>query len=704
LKNFAGELGSITDRVLFVGRHSDRTGMSEISRMFSRMFGSYIPMQWVQVWNPTAASEVKKALDKNQIVVFAEMPWHNSALQEVIINSKSGTLVGILLWDSDHIPEHFVRVLSKFHKIIVPTEFISKVLSTHLPEMEIKVLPLALDTRRFSLSSLASQLKQRSEYPRIGIIASQHPRKNLDLVLSAAARLWEEGQKFELVILGFLSQGANLSASLARIPSEIKEEFLQIYNDEKNEADFLEVLNSFDLLLSASSGEGFNIPARQALSSGIPVLITDIPGHQELKNLPGVYMIRTSGLVPAVYPEFGSKVYGSQSLIEVSEIVAALGEYLNLENKVDPLEIAASSESWDFRNLEARYREEIFGTPKHGQVKKNKPLIIVGHDAGFFAIFNTFISIQNTWTGQHGYQEVYPDWRVKTMQKFWRTDEFTSFCYGQPDDGNLYFKLFDVENQFLKPEDEIQQILDSGIRAHSFNASADPNLTFVNADKLYRSHGLNSWRKSMNTRMGGLRPNEKVRKRLQSTFENIDDDTFLIGMHVRHPSHAMEQPGSQIALAGDYISLAFELIDQEHLRNPGRRVKVFLATDQEVVRNQFMEAFGEALITVEGVARVTAADSSNYDSAHSSMKLSEGFQIQHLNAKNSQKWNMSLAEDVIADAWGLARCHVMVHTVSNVATAVMFINPEIKCIPIYKGMSLKQIENLIELRRLTSII
>jgi hypothetical protein len=117
-----------------------------------------------------------------------------------------------------------------------------------------------------------------------------------------------------------------------------------------------------------------------------------------------------------------------------------------------------------------------------------------------------------------------------------------------------------------------------------------------------------------------------------------------------------------------------------------------------------MEAFGEALITVEGVARVTAADSSNYDSAHSSMKLSEGFQIQHLNAKNSQKWNMSLAEDVIADAWGLARCHVMVHTVSNVATAVMFINPEIKCIPIYKGMSLKQIENLIELRRLTSII
>ena len=700
LKNFAGEFGSITQRVLFVGRHSDRTGMSEISRMFSRMFGSYIPMKWVQVWNPTAASEVKKALDKNQIVVFAEMPWHNSALQEVIQNSKSGTVVGVLLWDSDHIPDNFVSLLSKFHKVIVPTEFICRVLSSHLPEMEICVLPLALDTRRFYLSSLGSQFHRKSEITRIGVIASQHPRKNIDLILTAAGRLWEKGEEFELVILGFLSQGANLSSSLARIPNEIKDRFLQIYNDEKNEGDFLEFLNSFDLLLSASSGEGYNIPARQALSCGIPVLLTDIPGHQELTNLPGVYTIKSSGHVPAVYPEFGAKVFGSQSLIEVSEIERAITEYLHLNKVIDPLAIAASSQIWDFRHLEAKYRKEIFGTPKNVRLKKEKPLIIVGHDAGFFAIFNTFISIQNTWTGQHGYEEIYPDWGVRTMQKFWKTNEFTSFCYGQPDDGNLYFKLFDTENQFLKTEDEIQEILPSGIKAHSFNASADPNLTFVNADKLYRSYGLNSWRKSMNARLGGLKPNQNVQIRLQNTFNGIDDDTFLIGMHVRHPSHAMEQPGSQIALAGDYISLAFELINQEQLRNPGRKIKVFLATDQEVVRHQFEEAFGDALITIAGVARVSAEDSTNYESAHSSKKLSEGFQIQHLNAKNQQKWNMSLAEDVIADAWGLAKCHVMVHTVSNVATAVMFI----KCIPIYKGMSLKQIEALTELRRLTSII
>jgi hypothetical protein len=208
----------------------------------------------------------------------------------------------------------------------------------------------------------------------------------------------------------------------------------------------------------------------------------------------------------------------------------------------------------------------------------------------------------------------------------------------------------------------------------------------------------------MRARLGGLKPNKNVQERLERTFSQIGEETYVIGMHVRHPSHAMEQPDSQIALAADYISLAEELTREEQIRNPGRKIKIFLATDQEVVKNQFVAAFGESLISVAGVSRVSVEDSKKYEGLQTGMKLSEGFQIQHINAGNPQNWSLGLAEDVIADAWGLARCNVMVHTVSNVATAVMFINPEIKCIPIYKGMNLKQIESLNNLRRLTSII
>ena len=242
------------------------------------------------------------------------------------------------------------------------------------------------------------------------------------------------------------------------------------------------------------------------------------------------------------------------------------------------------------------------------------------------------------------------------------------------------------------------------MKAHSFNASADPNLTFVNADKLYRSMGFPAWRESMHLRLGGMKPNLAVTNRLKESFRNLPEDAYMIGMHVRHPSHAMEQPGKEIAIASDYIKIAIQLKIREETTNPGRPVRIFLATDQESVISEFKVAFGEDLITIAGVQRVSHLDSSEYDKVNESQKLLEGFQIQHLNAQNTKKWSMGLAEDVIADAWGLAKCDVLVHTVSNVATAVLFINPKIESIPIYPGMNLSEIESLQNLRRLTQII
>ena len=705
MTSFAGEFGSITKRVLFVGRHHDQTGMAEVSVMLSRMFGSYIPMKWVQIWGVSTAREVKKALRQDEIVVFAEMPWHNVALQRALQNSKSGYLVGILLWDSDLIPENFVQVLRTFDKIITPTLFIENLVRQHIPEMNVVTLPLALDVRRFVLSSGMRAIRPKRKIKQFGIIASQHPRKNLDLLLESAAELWAEGHEFHLTISGFLKQGAKFHDSIHLIDKDTKSKYLRVIDEKHSEAEYLALIESFDLLISLSSGEGFNIPARQALSNGLPILITDIPGHAELKNLPGVTLIPTNGKLPALYPEFGNKIFGTQSLISKKDIKSGLVTCINASD-VDPRIISGASAEWDFRTLEHNYRKELFEISKNSTRSKQnrKNLIIVGHDAGFFAIFNTFISIQNSWTGEHGFSNVYPDWRVSSIQKFWKTKDFTSFCYGQPQDGNIYFKLFDTAGQFDKSPAEIDQLLDQGLKGHSFNASADPNLTFVNADKLYRSAGFQSWRYSMNSRLNGLTPNSNVRSRLEETFKDLPEDCYLIGMHVRHPSHAMEQPDSKIALASDYIKIAEELLQKELNRNPDRSFRIFLATDQESVISEFSTAFGKALITISGVWRVSEPESTQYSALPESQRLKEGFQIQHLNAKNNSNWSLSLAEDVIADAWGLARCDVLVHTVSNVATAVLFINPSMQSIPIYPGMTLNDIEKLQKLRHSTQII
>jgi glycosyltransferase involved in cell wall biosynthesis len=704
MKKFLGEFGSIIDPVVFVGRHADRTGMSEHSLMFTRMFGSYIPIEWHNIFDSATSKAVDKALRKNKTVVFSEMPWHNPKLMKIIKNSKTGNLVGVFPWDSDVIPENFISVLAKFNKIIVPTSFIQTTVLDALPELNVKVLPLALDLRRFNLTVYSRMNRLKEAIPRYGVIASRHPRKNLDLLLKACFELWNEGLKFELYLQGFLNQGASINSYTEKIRNSPFSEFFKVSKEAKSEQDFLETIDSFSVLVSVSSGEGFNIPARQALSCGIPIILTDIPGHAELKALPGVSMIKTSGKVPAVYPEFGNKIYGNQNLVTINSIKDAIRNSINAPCNISPELISASSSLWDYRKLEFEYRAEVFQSRTRTPTKKEKNLVVVGHDAGFFAIFNTFISITNSWTGEHGFTGIYPDWRVSSIQKFWKTKDFTSFCYGKPEDGNIYFKLFDASQQFDKNRLEIESIIDKSMKVHSFNASADPNLTFINADKLYRSAGFANWRKSMHSSMGNLHPNKNVQNRLQRAFHEVSSDAYIVGMHVRHPSHAIEQPDSQIALAADYIRIAEQLIKTESLRNPGRELKIFLATDQESVKNQFENSFGTDLLTISGVARLPHAESMKFERMDIESQLREGHQIQHLNAKNSEKWSLSLAEDVISDVWGLAKCQTLVHSVSNVATAVLFVNPQIESVQVYKGSQLEQINKLKELRRITQII
>jgi glycosyltransferase involved in cell wall biosynthesis len=705
VKDFLGEFGSITPEILIVGRHDDHTGLAEASLMIGRMFSSYLPFKWINIGEVRAPREVRKFLNSGKQVIFAEMPWHYQAIIRAILNKKSGKLSGLFVWDSDLIPPHFQEVLAKFDVVIVPTQYLADLISECTPETKVSTIPYALDLRAFTPLSMIKELGGNPNgISRIGTVAALHPRKNLDLLILAALDLWAEGFIFELHILAVHQQKSMLRNLTSLVTDTKYEKYLSVHTEFMTDQEYCNFIGSLDLYTSVSSGEGFNIPARQAIASGIATLLSDIPGHRDLINLEGVTPIPSRGKLPAVYPEFGNKIYGCQELISVADIAEGMRSALSQINRKNSPKLLELSQNWDYRSLEIAYRDSLFKPVSNRIKKKHRTLALIGHDAGFFAIFNTFISVQNTWLGDHGFDLIIPDWRVDRIKSFWKTEKFTSFCYGTSSDGNIYFRLFDTQNQFSLSEDELNERMKSALQAHSFNASADPNLTFVNADKLYRSNGFATWRKSMHSAMGGISPNINVRNRLHKSFENVNEDTYLIGMHVRHASHALEQPDKKIANSEDYIRISHELIDQEVSRNPGRDCKIFLASDQEKVVNRFKAEYGDALITIGDVTRVDVASTDVFESLDSGLQLKEGFQIQHLKASQESTWNLAMAEDVIADAWALARCHSLVHAVSNVATAVTFINPDIRCIPIYSGLNLESIERLEKIRTYTSLL
>ena len=90
--------------------------------------------------------------------------------------------------------------------------------------------------------------------------------------------------------------------------------------------------------------------------------------------------------------------------------------------------------------------------------------------------------------------------------------------------------------------------------------------------------------------------------------------------------------------------------------------------------------FGDHVAFFSDVRRTESREDGQYQSLGESDKLKEGHQVQHLAAADPASWSSRLAWEVIRDAYAMARCDALLHVVSNVSTAVSYINPRIEMI------------------------
>ncbi|MBO9578712.1 MAG: hypothetical protein J7480_08110, partial [Microbacteriaceae bacterium] len=61
-------------------------------------------------------------------------------------------------------------------------------------------------------------------------------------------------------------------------------------------------------------------------------------------------------------------------------------------------------------------------------------------------------------------------------------------------------------------------------------------------------------------------------------------------------------------------------------------------------------------------------------------QASEGWQLQHLRAADPRSWSPRLAWEVWRDAEAMAAGDVLIHAVSNVATAASYLGPDTRMV------------------------
>jgi|GEM_PF-1871917 len=641
---------------------------------------------------------------------FCDVPWNGAYDVNYTAVPKNGVRIIYAAFDSDQLPPEWVTIMNeRFDVALFTTSAVEEVARNSGVFIATGVLPLALD-----IENLLARPFQKPvpNIIRFGSIAAFHPRKNLLNLVTAFTEAFPPGQGFELVIHSNLAMGRTFE-QVRSVVDRLPPHYVTLSNFSLDSSSKEDLLASFDVFVNVSSGEGFSIGPREALALGKPLVLSDIPPHRDLGNLEGVFFVPEQMRMPAVYPEIDGREFGTQATFETDDIKTALLSALDYVSSPASSEAIQKRRSraaeFSFTTLADDYRvlmEQAWIPRQHAQrssfaslptealearrvkegagtAKSRRPRIVVqAHDGGFFSLFNTYFSTL-VWSLQDPAPPmVLPDWDVGRLLKRTHLTTLESYCYSSPSDGNMWLGLFEPLYDLTAEEmnDEVFLYENATIPEAKHNERKEPLLTHVHAFDLYRAPWFSAFRQQYHQ---VFREHIRLKPHFQEeidTFRSSLDDRFMISVHVKHPSHAIEQPQGKIAQSDEYFAAIRDVLSSRHISAQSDDWRVFVATDQERVIDSFRQEYGERFLAFSEVTRISPEVDEKFDALSAEEQFRVGHQLQHQLASDPASWSLSNAWEVWRDAEAMAMGSVMLHGVSNVATAASYFNPTVEMI------------------------
>ncbi|MEM9271893.1 MAG: TIGR03032 family protein [Cyanobacteria bacterium P01_F01_bin.143] len=273
----------------------------------------------------------------------------------------------------------------------------------------------------------------------------------------------------------------------------------------------------------------------------------------------------------------------------------------------------------------------------------NQKLLVISqhHDGGFFSNFNKVLHLLERYDKGYDFKV---DWTFKGSE--------AAFRYGDVIGENIwdiFFEALPCQEDSVYDE---KQVIDRYL---------DYSITHVNAHNLYLHQNFYKVRNlyhDIYQKYIKIKPD--ILEEVNQFFDNHLAGNLCLGVHKRHWLHQTEEYSQKALVAKDYIELIKQLIAKT------RASKIFLATDETETVSEIKKAFGDILICRQDITRASISESREM----------------HWQAKNS---GSSLGREVLIDALILAKCDFMLHGVSNISTAISFINPDIEMFYAFVG-------------------
>jgi glycosyltransferase involved in cell wall biosynthesis len=171
------------------------------------------------------------------------------------------------MWETDTLPDYFIRWLPKYDQIIVPCEHNRELFSRH--HDNVSVVPLGVDHKFWRPVEV-----ERTDVFRFHAGGSLWFRKGLDIVVKAFTALGLPNTELHI------KAAPHARDTPTKFPPNVilNRNWMTIETQR-------EWFNKADCFIAVSRGEGFGLMPLQAIASGIPTILSDSTGQSQFAHL-----------------------------------------------------------------------------------------------------------------------------------------------------------------------------------------------------------------------------------------------------------------------------------------------------------------------------------------------------------------------------------------------------------------------------------
>ncbi len=206
----------------------------------------------------------------------------------ILLPEHRGDLtLAMTFWEESLLPASMVATLNTFDGVLAPSRFVAKALADSGVSRPIRTVGHAPDLARFETLARQRTSGQRTNgasdtaRPFVFLhVSSCFPRKGVDVLLRAYARAFRAGDPVRLVIKGFPNPHNDVAQQIATLRATDPDlPPVELIDRDLGELSVLDLYARADAMVLPSRGEGFNLPAAEAMASGLPLIVTGMGGH-----------------------------------------------------------------------------------------------------------------------------------------------------------------------------------------------------------------------------------------------------------------------------------------------------------------------------------------------------------------------------------------------------------------------------------------